>query len=198
MIPSTSANPQSWRRNGVEPRLDELLSDPTTVALMRSDRVTDHDVRAAVGNAKLSLEARRRAAALSDERPASPSESGRGWLRVLALQDDKALLKRGVRRDQIARLRGEDIVEVEELSSMLMRVGLPWDDAALPLPVRIDLYLACAGCSKRLRCRTWLAGRETDAGYEVFCPNSWMIERRRQQRQWQGEAPLAQGHRGKT
>ena len=198
MIPLTSANPHPWLRKGAEPRLDELLSDPATVALMRSDRVTDHDVHVAVSSAKLSLEARKRVAAFSAESPAAPSGPGLGWLRVLALENDEALLKRGVRRDQVARLRGEDFVEVEELRSMLTRIGLPWDGAALPLPVRIDLYLTCAGCSKRPRCRAWLAGRETDAGYQAFCPNSWMFERRRQQRHWQGEAPLAQGHRGKT
>jgi hypothetical protein len=198
MIRSTSANPRPWAQNGVEPPLDELLSDPTTLALLHSDRLTDHDLRAAVGNAKRSVEARRRSTAFPDEGPASSSGREPGWLQALAHQDDDALLKRGVRRDQIARLRNEDVVEIEELSSMLMHVGLLSDDAVLPLSVRVDLYLTCAGCSVRVRCRTWLADRKPDAGYQAFCPNSWMIQRRRQQRLWQGEAPLAHGNRSQV
>lgn len=41
-----------------EPCIDELLRDPVTVALMKVDRVTEADLRAAVRDARARLRAR--------------------------------------------------------------------------------------------------------------------------------------------
>jgi hypothetical protein len=74
---------------------------------------------------------------------------------------------------------------------MIRRVGLRAEAAALPLSVRVDLYLSCVECSERPRCRDWLEAGKADLGYQAFCPNAWMFDRRRQLRRWQGEAMSA-------
>ena len=45
MIDGERANSSGWGQSGIEPTLDELLTDPATVALMRADRVTVEDIR---------------------------------------------------------------------------------------------------------------------------------------------------------
>ena len=42
----------------VEPRLDELLADPVTRLLMRSDQVSDEDLRIVVAAARRALQPR--------------------------------------------------------------------------------------------------------------------------------------------
>jgi hypothetical protein len=52
---------------GTEPSLDELLSDPIAIALMRSDRLTRRSVEAVLAQAKQAVT---RAAAGTPQRPA--------------------------------------------------------------------------------------------------------------------------------
>jgi len=42
---------QDWRRAGIEPTIDDMLADPIVHALMRCDRIGEHDVRAAIARA---------------------------------------------------------------------------------------------------------------------------------------------------
>jgi hypothetical protein len=51
--------PDRWGCSGLEPSLEELLSDHATAALMRADRVTLESIRREVSNARQCLEARR-------------------------------------------------------------------------------------------------------------------------------------------
>ncbi len=169
---------------GLEPSLDELLSDQIAIALMRADRVTVEDVRQVASNAKRRLKARRR-------RPTppgmcndtAPAGIGHPSISALALQDDACLARLGLRRDQVARLRIVGPADVAEVGRMLVHVGLD-QEVSLPLPVRVDLHLTCAGCTERPRCLPWFAAGEADDGYRMFCPNVPMFDRMRQVQRW--------------
>ena len=47
-----------FSRAGTEPRLAELLADPVTQLVMRRDRITEHEVHAAVEIARRALPSR--------------------------------------------------------------------------------------------------------------------------------------------
>lgn len=176
----------SWGNAGLEPSLDELLSDQAATTLMRADRVTVEDVRRAVSNARRRLEARRtRATPLGVRSDAAPKGKDRAL--IPALLDDATFAEHGLRHDQVVRLRTIGATEAAELDRMLVRIGLGME--ALPSPVRIDLRLTCAGCSERPQCRRWLATDEADDGYRRFCPNAAMFDRMRQVQRWR-DAPL--------
>ena len=42
-----------WTHNGIEPSLQELLSDPVVIILMQRDGVTRHDIEMAMDRARL-------------------------------------------------------------------------------------------------------------------------------------------------
>ena len=54
---------QAWREAGPEPALEELFADPIFALLLERDRLSLASVRAAVGDAKRRLAARRLATA---------------------------------------------------------------------------------------------------------------------------------------
>lgn len=181
---------QARRGNGggTEPSLDELLSDRVATALMRADRVTVEDVRRAVSTAREGLNARGNHMTPSGtHNGAAPGERYRAIIPALALLDGASPAERRPRRDQVVRLQAVGAAEVAEVGRMLARIGLGAE--ALPLPVRVDLHLTCAGCTERPRCRSWLAAGEADDGYRLFCPNASMFDRLRHVQQWR-EAPL--------
>jgi len=47
-----------FSRAGTEPRLSELLADPVTQLVMRRDRITEHEVHAALEIARRALPSR--------------------------------------------------------------------------------------------------------------------------------------------
>lgn len=190
MAASSSKGSHARDQAGAEPPLDELLSDPAMMALMRADRVTDGALRVVICSAKRHLEARRTSLsplASADESPGPHAAAQPAWLLALAILDEDTLLKRGIRRDQIAGLPRLCTAEVPELRRMMARLGLLPDETALPLPVRVDLRLTCTECHERQRCRTWLASANVTEGYQAFCPNSWVFDRTRRLRRWRRE-----------
>ena len=174
-----------WGTVGLEPSLDELLSDQIAIALMRADRVTVEDVRQMASNAKRRLKARRRRPTPPGMRnDTAPAGIGHPSISALALQDDASLATLGLRRDQVAHLRIVGPADVGEVGRMLVHVGLDPEEVSLPLPVRVDLHLTCAGCTERPRCLRWFAAGEADDGYRMFCPNAPMFDRMRQVQRW--------------
>ncbi len=172
-----------------EPSLDELLSEGIIVALMQADHVTLNDVQESMSTAKrrrLSARERRNFSRLP-----SPSLGAKAasLVSTLALEDDASLAGRGVRQDQIIRLGRVGETFVEEVHRMLATVGLDEPDAPLPLPVRIDLHLACIECADRPRCRRWLAGEEADEDYRLFCPNASIFDRAYAVQRWRRGPP---------
>ncbi len=41
-----------WRQAGIEPAIEDMLADPIVHAIMRRDRIGEHDVRAAIARAR--------------------------------------------------------------------------------------------------------------------------------------------------
>jgi len=160
-----------------EPSLDELLSEGIIVALMQADHVMLNDVRKSMSTAKQRLESARERRNFPRLPSPSPGSNAAALVSTLALEDDASLAGRGVRQDQIVHLRRVGETFVEEVHRMLATVGLDGPDAPLPVPVRVDLHLACIECAERPRCRRWLAGEETDGDYRLFCPNASIFDR---------------------
>jgi hypothetical protein len=57
-ISGAITGPKAYATSGVEPRLDDLMRDPTTQAIMTSDRVQFHELNHLVTQARLGLSSR--------------------------------------------------------------------------------------------------------------------------------------------
>jgi len=180
----TTTDTYGLGKGGTEPSLNELLSDSVAADVMRADGVTIEAVRAALSNARKQFKAETGRAPVSGHD--WPEGMGRAWLDSLRPMDDDGLVKLGLRRDQIARLRNTPAAEAGELSSMMARIGVDAQEASLP--VRIDLHLNCTECTGRRLCTRWLASGHDGAGYRVFCPNNRLLDRLIQIRRWRGAA----------
>lgn len=165
-----------WGRTGRESSIDDLLSDEIAADLMHADHVMIEDVWRVIVSARRQLQS----AGSHKASPAAPNGS-------TPAERDGALIDRAasfshasptecsLRHDQIIGLRAIGGTEVVEVGWMLEHVGLAVE--AVPLPVCADLYLNCAQCNERQRCRKWLAAGEVDDGYRLFCPNAPMFDR---------------------
>ena len=91
--------------------------------------------------------------------------------------DDRTLGELGLARDQIPLVVRAYPAATKQFTQMLARVGLDTKEAPLDATTRGDLYRVCTMCTKRRRCRRWLASTEDVDGYPAFCPNAWMFSR---------------------
>jgi len=89
--------------------------------------------------------------------------------------DDRTLAELGLARDQIPLLVRAYPAATERFAQMLARVGLDTKAAPLDPATRGDLYRVCTMCTKRGRCRRWLASTKAADGYPAFCPNARMF-----------------------
>lgn len=93
----------------------------------------------------------------------------------LSSLDDRTLTELGLARDQIPLLVRAYPAATERFTQMLARVGLDTKAAPLDPATRGDLYRVCTMCTKRGRCRRWLASTKAEDGYPAFCPNARMF-----------------------
>ncbi len=91
--------------------------------------------------------------------------------------DDRTLAELGLARSQIQLVVGAYPAATEQFTQMLARIGLDTKEAPLDPSTRGDLYRLCTMCTKRRRCRRWLASAAGAEGYPAFCPNAWMFGR---------------------
>lgn len=91
--------------------------------------------------------------------------------------DDRTLGELGLARDQIPLVVRAYPTATKQFMQMLARLGLDTKEAPLDPATRGDLYRVCTMCSKRRRCRRWLASAKDAEGYPAFCPNAWMFAR---------------------
>ena len=95
----------------------------------------------------------------------------------LGTLDDRTLAELGFTRNQIPLLVRAYPAATEQFTHMLARIDLDTKEAPLDPATRGDLYRVCTMCSKRRRCRRWLASTKDADGYPAFCPNAWMFSR---------------------
>jgi uncharacterized protein YjiS (DUF1127 family) len=91
--------------------------------------------------------------------------------------DDRTLAEIGLMRSQIPLLAKAYPASVQQLTQVLIRLGLDTKEVPLDPATRGDLYRNCTMCSKRRRCRRWLGSAKGSEGYPAFCPNAWMFSR---------------------
>lgn len=95
----------------------------------------------------------------------------------LASLDDRALADLGLMRCQAALVAAAFPAAAQQLGQVLTRLRLNAKDGTLDRLTYNDLYRTCAMCTKRRRCRNWLASAKGSEGYPSFCPNAWMFRR---------------------
>ena len=91
--------------------------------------------------------------------------------------DDRTLAEIGLIRSQIPLLAKAYPASVQQLTQVLIRLGLDTKEVPLDPATRGDLYRNCTMCAKRRRCRRWLGSAKGSEGYPAFCPNAWMFSR---------------------
>lgn len=95
----------------------------------------------------------------------------------LASLDDRALADLGLMRCQAALIAAAFPAAMRQLGQVLTRLRLNAKDGSLDRLTYNDLYRTCTMCTKRRRCRNWLASAKGSEGYPSFCPNGWMFRR---------------------
>ena len=97
--------------------------------------------------------------------------------RALALElerlDERELADVGLARWQIPKFVRAHPDAERLLSEMLSRLGLVDDERLRTRLTHDDVYLSCAMCRERGRCRRWLAEPGTATAPPAFCPNAW-------------------------
>jgi hypothetical protein len=180
-------------QRGIEPTVEELISDPMVLALMRSDGLLVDDVRALlrlVRHQRANGAGRRSAIHRWRGILFAWRERRRTDRRLANLDDALLTTDCNLRAEQVPRLVETYPYGIDEFDHMLVSLGLDTKSAPLKASMRVDLYSTCVGCSQRQRCQQWLDQGTGDGGYRFFCPNAHMFDRLLSVHRWRvGRAP---------